>query len=307
MRVLVTGGAGFIGSHLVRSLLKQGDEVVVFDRVPSPHLLGDVLSSIDYVQGDLASELDLYRVVAGKGVEGVFHLGALMAGVCEQNPPHAFHVNFRSTQVLADAALSCGVKRLFFMSSISVFSPASEEPVPEDAPRNPVTIYGQTKLAGEHLLNWYADNHGLDVRGIRPTWVWGPNRTNGLTARYTTDLVDAIARGGEAHVANPDVRGDWIYIHDAIKASLMVWNAARPVRHFYTVCGSVHTLREVAEITSRFCPETRVSYADRNESVSPYACSFDDSAIRREFGYTPDWSVEASIRDYIRVVTGREC
>ena len=207
MRILVTGGAGFIGSHLVRALLRQGDEVVVFDRVPVPHLLQDIMDSITYVQGDSASDLDLYRAVATNGIEGIFHLGALMAGVCEQNPPLAFQVNFRSTQVLLDAAVACGVKRFFFMSSISLYSPTSVEPVPEDAPKDPATIYGQTKLAGEHLLRWYADNHGIDSRGIRPTWVWGPNRTNGLTTQYTTGLVDSIARGGEVHVDNPGRAG----------------------------------------------------------------------------------------------------
>ncbi|WP_370790481.1 NAD-dependent epimerase/dehydratase family protein [Bilophila wadsworthia] len=241
MRILVTGGAGFIGSHLVRALLRQGDEVVVFDRVPVPHLLQDIMDSITYVQGDSSSDLDLYRAVATNGIEGIFHLGALMAGVCEQNPPLAFQVNFRSTQVLLDAAVACGVKRFFFMSSISLYSPTSVEPVPEDAPKDPATIYGQTKLAGEHLLRWYVDNHGIDSRGIRPTWVWGPNRTNGLTTQYTTGLVDSIARGGEVHVDNPDERGDWIYIHDTIKAMLLVWNAEKPAQRFYTVCGSVHT------------------------------------------------------------------
>ena len=152
MRILVTGGAGFIGSHLVRALLRQGDEVVVFDRVPVPHLLQDIMDSITYVQGDSSSDLDLYRAVATNGIEGIFHLGALMAGVCEQNPPLAFQVNFRSTQVLLDAAVACGVKRFFFMSSISLYSPTSVEPVPEDAPKDPATIYGQTKLAGEHLV-----------------------------------------------------------------------------------------------------------------------------------------------------------
>ena len=105
---------------------------------------------------------------------------------------------------------------------------------------------------------------------------------------------------------NPDERGDWIYIHDTIKAMLLVWNAEKPAQRFYTVCGSVHTLREVAELTNRLCPETKVTYAGHSANTSPYACSFDDSAIRKELGYAPDWSIEDSVKDYIRVVMGRD-
>lgn len=134
----------------------------------------------------------------------------------------------------------------------------------------------------------------------------GANRTNGLTTQYTTGLVDSIARGGEVHVDNPDERGDWIYIHDTIKAMLLVWNAEKPAQRFYTVCGSVHTLREVAELTNRLCPETKVTYAEHSANTSPYACSFDDSAIRKDLGYAPEWSIEDSVKDYIRVVMGRD-
>lgn len=265
MRVFVTGGAGFIGAALVRALLAQGDEVVVFDCAPFPELLNDIRDSITYIQGDAASDLDLYKAVATNAIDGIFHLGALMAGVCEKNPPSAFQVNFRSTQVLAEAAVQYKMKRFFFMSSILIYSPISIiEPVPEDALKDPSNIYGQTKLASEHLLRWYAETYGLNVRGIRPTWVWGPGRVNGITASYTTAMVDSIVRGKKTHIENPEERGDWIYIHDTIKAIMLLWNTPQSRQHFYTVCGSVCTLREVANIAKALCPKSEVSFAEKH-------------------------------------------
>jgi UDP-glucose 4-epimerase len=227
MRILVTGGGGFIGANLVRALLAQGDEVVVLDLAPRPQLLADC-AHLTYIRGDIGSEVAVYRTMSANRVEGVFHLGAMMAGACEADPPAAFRANFRSTQVLLDAAVTFGIKRFFFMSSISIYDPEQPEPVPQDGVKNPPNIYGQTKLAGEHLLRWYTKNHGIDSRGIRPTWVWGPNRQHGLATLYTAAMINRSAQGCEVVIDDPDERGDWLYVHDCVKAMLLVWNAEEP-------------------------------------------------------------------------------
>jgi len=95
--------------------------------------------------------------------EGVFHLGAILAGRCEENPVRGFQVNFGSTQVLLDAASILKTKKLFMVSSISVFGRDATEPVQDVAANNPETIYGQTKLASEHWLSWYARKHRMDT------------------------------------------------------------------------------------------------------------------------------------------------
>ena len=302
MKILVTGGAGFIGSHLVRALLDQGDEVVVFDCMPHPQLLESVLDRITYVRGDAGSEVDLYRAVMSTGVEGVMHLGAIMAGACEKNPPAALQVNFRSTQVLLDACVTVGIKRLFYMSSISVYRQDAKEPVPDDGPLGPSNIYGLSKMASELLCNWYAVNHGLDCRGIRPTWVWGPHRSRGITTLYTNGLINKFLSNEPVHIETPEEKGDWVYVHDVVKAILLVWNATSPRHRFYTVCGELLTMCKVAEVAKRVFPHASVTFCDSNVTPSPYAAEFDDSLIRDELGYKPDYTIEKAIRDYARTM-----
>lgn len=305
MRILVTGGGGFIGANLVKALLAQGDEVVALDLAPCPALL-EGLPKLTYVRGDIGSEIDIYRTIAQHKIEGIFHLGAMMAGPCEANPPSAFRVNFRSTQTLLDASVTFGIKRFFFMSSISIYDPMQPEPVPHNGIKNPPNIYGQTKLAGEHLLRWYTQNHGIDSRGIRPTWVWGPNRQHGLTTLYTTAMVNRIAQGGNVFIDNPDERGDWLYIHDCVKAMMLVWNAKDPKERIYTICGSVHSIREVAQIAMKHCPEASVTFSEKAAEPSPYAVWFDDSAAKRDLGWKPDYSIEDSVKDHLSIVRSRQ-
>ena len=302
MKILVTGGAGFIGSHLVRALLNQGDEVVVFDCAPQLKLLESVLDRITYIQGDAGSEADLYRAVLSSGAEGIMHLGSIMAGACEKNPPAALQVNFRSTQVLLDACVTAGIKRMFYMSSISIYRQDAAEPVPDDGPLGPSNIYGLSKMASELLCNWYADNHGLDCRGIRPTWVWGPNRSRGITTLYTNGLINKFLANAPVHIETPEEKGDWVYVHDVVKAILLVWNAKAPGHRFYTVCGELLTMRQVAEVAMKLFKNASVTFDDSNATTCPYAAAFDDSLIRNELGYYPEYTIEKAICDYAQAM-----
>ncbi len=304
MRALVTGGAGFIGSYLVPELLELGAEVVVFDLAAEPKSLESVWDQITYVRGDLASRPDLYRVMMSRPITDVFHLGAVLAGPCEENPVMGFAVNFQSTQTLLDAALVCGVNRFIMLSSISVFGMDVTEPVQDDAIKNPETIYGQTKLAGEHLLRWYARKYGMDARGLRFTWVFGPGRTTGVTALYSSLILDAIARGEEVNIPNPDERGDWLYVKDAVKAILSLWQAENPAQRIYNIAGGVHTIREVVAIACGYRPQARVTLIEGGKSLSPYPASYDDGPARRELGWRPEYSIEEAVKEHLDYVSG---
>jgi UDP-glucose 4-epimerase len=306
MRVLVTGGAGFIGSYLVPSLLEEGMEVVVLDLASEPATLANVRDRITYVRGDLGSSADLYRAMLTHRPEGVFHLGAILAGPCEENPVAGFKVNFLSTQTLLDASLAVKLKRFFMVSSISVFGRDVEEPVADHAVKNPETIYGQTKLASEHLMLWYNRKHGLDTRALRFTWVFGPGRTTGITALYSSFILDAIAVGKPLHIPNPDERGDWLYIRDAIKAIITLWKAQDPKQRIYNVAGGVHSIREVVGIAKKFRPNAPVTLQEGGKNLSPYPAAYDDSVAREEIGWKPDYTIERAVQEHIEVVAGKK-
>jgi UDP-glucose 4-epimerase len=262
------------------------------------------MGRIHYVRGDLGSPADLYRTMMSYRPEGVFHLGAVLAGPCEENPIRGYQINFGSTQVLLDAALAVKAKKFFMVSSISVFGRDAVEPVRDDAQKNPETIYGQTKLASEHLLSWYARKHGMDTCALRFTWVFGPGRTTGITALYSSLILDAIARGEDVTIPNPEERGDWLYVKDAIKAILLVWDRPAVRQRIFNISGGVHSIREVVAIAKKYRPQARVVLKEGGKSLSPYPVAYDDSAARNEFGWIPDFTIEDAVQEHLKLVAG---
>jgi UDP-glucose 4-epimerase len=306
LKVLITGGAGFIGSYLVPKLLENNIEVIVFDLAAAPRTLEGVLDRITYIRGDLASPAEIYRAMLTYRPEGVMHLGAILAGPCEENPINGFRVNFLSTQTLLDASLALKVKRFFMVSSISVFGRDAAEPVTDEAVKNPETVYGQTKLASEHLMLWYARKHNLDTRGLRFTWVFGPGRTQGITALYSSFILDAIARGETISIPNPEEKGDWLYVRDAVKAIMALWNTPEPTQRIYNVSGGVHSIREVVEIAKKVRPDAKVFLQEGGKNLSLYPAAYEDGNARREIGWQPDYTIEAAVREHIDIVSGEK-
>jgi len=305
MKVLVTGGAGFIGSYLIPALLEEGAEVVAFDIASGPSALGPIKDKIAYVQGDLASPEDLYRTMLIHRPTDILHLGSLLAGPCDENPILGFRVNFGSTLVLLDAAATLKVRRFILTSSISVFGRDAAEPVKDDAPKNPANVYGQTKLACEHMLHWYARQRGVDARAVRFTWVFGPGRRTGITALYSSLLLDAIAQGQSLEVPNPEETGDWLYVKDAVRALLTLLKAEEAPQRIYNIAGGVHSIRQVLEIAQRLKPESQVVFHADGKRFSPYPAAYDDAPARRELGWQPAYSIEAAVKEHLEIVAAR--
>ncbi len=306
MNVFITGASGFIGSYIIPVLLEQGHKVTAFDIAPVPESLLAYQHEITYMRGDLTDGADLYRAVAATLPSHILHLGSVLAGPCEDSPRKGYAINVNSTLTLLEAAVQFGVKRFVMTSSISVFGRGLDEPVADDADKIPETIYGQTKLACEHLLRWYQDKQLISVAAVRFPWVFGPGRTNGITALWSSKLLDAVAAGKQLIIENPDERGDWLYVHDAVKALMLMLAYDKPQNQCgYNIMGSCHTIGEVMGIVKQIEPDADIIFRPKNSGGSPYPASYSDECARRELGWKPDYTIEEAARDHIRLYRQR--
>jgi UDP-glucose 4-epimerase len=301
MRILVTGAGGFIGRYLLPRLSAAGHSLIAADLVvPAgvPALANTAWRRLDVLRAE-----EIYKLMSAERPEAVMHLVSWLAGPCEADPLRGWSVNFASTQHLLDAGLANGLKRFVFSSSVSVFGKGLPEPARDDAVKEPATIYGQTKLACENLLRWYRDRHGLAAGAARFPWVYGPGRENGITAAYSSKLVDAVARREPLRIDFPEEKGDWLYVKDAVKALMLLLDAVNPPQIAYNIMGSLHTVREAMAVAKRICPEADIAFADAlGTSDNPYPLSYDDSPARRDLGWKPDYSLEDGFRDHIALV-----
>lgn len=166
MRVLVTGGAGYIGSHVVLALLQAGHEPVILDNLTKGHeeaVLGGKL-----IQGDLAEGGNLQQIMERERIEAVIDMAAdSLVGESMEHPGRYFRNNIYGGMVLLEAMKACAVKYLVFSSTAAVYGEPETVPIPEEHPTRPTNPYGFTKLAMEGMMSWYERAHGLCYGSLR--------------------------------------------------------------------------------------------------------------------------------------------
>jgi UDP-glucose 4-epimerase len=245
--ILVIGGAGFIGSHVVQELLKTDvGRVVIFDnfaRGKLNHLtesLEDSRCEIYYHGGDVR-DLDILND-AMEGIDGVVHLAAMWLLHCKDFPRTAFHVNIEGTFNVLEACIKNGVKRLVYSSSASVYGDAAQVPMTEEHPFNNRNFYGSTKIAGEAMCRAFYDRYGLDYVGLRYMNVYGPHQDQ--TAAYTGVIPIMLNKidANEAPVINGDGSQayDFIDVKDVARCNVLALETEES-DEFYNVGTGVQT------------------------------------------------------------------
>lgn len=294
-RFLVTGALGFLGSWIVRNLVREGISVYAFDLASDPHrmaLLMDQaeLAQVPLIQGDVTDLDALIDAMEAHAITDVIHLAALQVPACKANPPVGGQVNVVGTLNVFEAARRLGLPRVVYASSVAVYGRSEEYDTPfltHDAPLNPRTLYGATKQMNEATARIYAWEHGLSSIGLRPYVIYGPGRDQGMTSSPTKAMV-AAAAGRPYHIAYGG-RFGMQYAEDI--ANLFIAAARVPFEgaEAYNIQGSVVHMREVVAAIEAAAPEVEGEITFELKPL-PFPDGQEDAPLQELLGtvaYTP--------------------
>jgi nucleoside-diphosphate-sugar epimerase len=298
-KVLVTGGAGFIGSNLVRALLERGDDVRVLDNFSTGSRANLDGIDIEIVEGELRSYERVHNAV--RGTEVVYHLGALgSVPRSVQDPLTSSAVNVEGTLNVLLAARDEGVRRVVFSSSTSVYGTSRTLPTPETEPPDPISPYGVAKLAAERYCTAFSRVYeSFETVVLRYFNVFGPRQSPfSQYAAVIPLFIEAIA-GGEPVTVHGDGEQsrDFTYVANVVDATVSAADAPNlSGRAFNVAGGAPATVNELADAIGRILGKPVEKRSAEPRAGDIRASWADLSAARELLGYEPTVGLEDGLR-----------
>lgn len=308
MRVLITGGYGFIGAWIIRNLLGRGDQVWVYDLREDARRLKLVLpesevAKVTFVQGDVTDLKTLSAAISTHNISHVIHLAGLQVPTCRADPLLGAKVNVLGTLAVFEAVKAAGeqVKRLVYASSAAVFGGPDKYPAGsqgDDAPLIPSTHYGVFKCCNEGNARIYFQDFGLSSVGLRPWTVYGAGRDLGMTSEPTKAIKAALL--GRPYHINFGGWTDFQYVGDV--AEVFVQSLARPYTgaKSYNLRGAVVTMKDFHAALATVLPEAAklVTFGTTQIAI---AYDLADDGLQRDLGPLPKTLLEAGIRETVNI------
>jgi len=299
----VTGGAGFIGSHLVEALIWDGSTVTVLDNLDSgkKENLAGVMSDINFVEGDVRDR-DLVAQLT-KGADVIFHLAAVPSVYTSiQHPDVAHDVNLTGTVNVLEGARKHQVPKVIYASSAAVYGPAIGLPQHEALATAPVSPYGLQKLSGEHYCKLYQELYNIQTTSLRFFNVYGYRQDpqspySGVISIFT----ETVLKGKNPTVYGDGLqRRDFVHVSDVVQACMLAADhTARKPLVFNVASGESHSLLTLLKVLERlthtqftiqFAPERRGDLRDSAASIK---------AIRKALGYEPQRTLEDGLQLFL--------
>lgn len=314
MSVMVIGGHGFVGSHVIIELINNGRRPICFDLAPSSPILAGLEDSYDYVSGDVLDMGQLVREMNHRGVDRVVALTSLVTFASQNNPVAAYRLNVGSTLNVLEAARILPVKRIVYASSLAVYgrTPA-DRPVTEEAPIQPASLYGATKVFCEELGAAYNRDHGCSFVALRFPGMWGPGQGSlmkGKSSIYGSgkfaDVVELPARGEKAVIPGVPDKYELYYIKDARHLVRLALFAEAPGYSAYNAgCESFNSMQEIADLVREQLPQAEiefregVDFPEGFDFALPARHYLDVDRARQDLGYEPRFKPREAVRDYL--------
>lgn len=302
MKVLVTGGAGFIGSHLSEELAAQGNEVCVLDNLSVGRNNLPVLKECgaEFVEGDIR-DLALVTKVS-KGCGAVFHLAAMNRAMRSiKNPLEANEVNVTGTLNVLEACKANGVDRMIFASSSSVYGGAQKNNV-EDQTLHPLHPYGVGKLAGEEYCRVYHELYGVKTTVLRYVSVYGPRQRADIAyAAVIPKFIKAILSGGEMEVFGTGKQTrQFTYVKDNVRGTIAAWKNEKAVGQIFNIASGEETsVLDIAKTLEKITgKKSRIKHMDAIPG-DPLTNKIDVSKAKRMLGFSPEYSLEKGLAETI--------
>ncbi len=310
MSTLITGGTGFIGAEIVRQLLAddEGQGIHVAHRRGNFRRIEDLIDRVALHQLDLSDTSAVYELIGTTAPDVIFHFGAVLTGPGQANPQLAIEANAIGTYAILEAARHAGVRQVVFASSIGTYGTDIGTSVIDDATiQRPLTIYGVTKVFGEHLGAFYRRKYGLDFRGIRYPSIVGPGVTTPSIVQYTSWMIEESARGNPfTATVRPDLSVPIMYYKDAARAAIVLSRAPEEplVTFSYLVDGHrpTPTAAQIADTVRSLIPEADIDFSPDpdlqpilDEAVRP----IDDSRARAQWGWSPAYDLGSMVADFL--------
>ena len=323
--LLITGANGEVGHGLIDAMYQQDATIIAVDvRDPDPAIRDKVS---EYIVGDITDINLLRHLHDDYEIDVIYHMAALLSTSAEKQPMKAHAVNVQGTLNLLDMARaeaeSNGRDVIFmFPSSIAVYgvpglhAKAQFPRIRETQYLEPITMYGVTKLHGEHLGRYFAQHHGqmsnvergprIDFRGVRfPGLISATTLPSGGTSDYGPEMLHHAAQGKDyVSFVRPDTAIPFMTMSDAVKALLQLTNAPRNrlSRHIYNITSFSLSAAEIAERVLETFPSVSITYEPtpgRQRIVDSWPADLDDSAARHDWDWEPEFDAEAAFADYL--------
>jgi nucleoside-diphosphate-sugar epimerase len=310
-KILVTGAVGQIGSELTMSLREKygNDNVVAGGRKTKPS--EKLLNSGPFEVVDCVDDKALANIVKKHDIDTIYHLAAILSAVAEANPVLAWNVNINGLYNVLEVAreFNCSV---FTPSSIGAFGPTTPlDDTPQDTIQRPNTMYGVTKVSGELLCDYYFKRFGVDTRGVRyPGIISNETLPGGGTTDYAVEIYyEAIKH--KKYTCNLPAGAflDMMYMPDAIKAGIDLMEADPTKlkhRNAFNVTAMSFDPEIIAASIRKYIPEFTMDYnvdPVKRAIAETWPNSMNDSAAREEWGWEPEYDLEAMTKDMIEVLS----